>query len=185
MKSTSRSRFQFIPFLITVVALATFAVASPVDAQVLTITNLTQLPLPVPADGEAIYSGTLTDIGNTAISLDSLTFNFPTPGNGFLTGDSSLFDDLAFPAASLDAGQSYTGDLFGVLSASNTPQGVYSGSISISDSGATYRTTQPFTVNVSSSSSAPVPESSTIVLLSIGIIGLIGLSCKSRFRRRI
>ncbi len=182
MKSAILLRSRFVPFLVMLIACSASAIPRRVYAQVLTITNLTQLPLPVPAGGEAIFSGTLTDLSSAAITLDSLTFNFPTPGNGFLSGDSSIFDDFSFPAASLDAGQSYTGDLFGVMSASNTPQGVYSGSISISDSGATYRATQPFTVNVSSASTTPVPESSTLILLSIGLFGLV---CNIRFGRRI
>lgn len=182
MKSISLLRSRFVPFLVTLIACSASAIQCPVEAQVLTITNLTQLPLPVPAGSEAIFSGTLTDMSSAAITLDSLTFNFPSPGNGFLSGDSSIFDDFAFAAASLNVGQSYTGNLFGVLSNSNTPQGVYSGSISISDSGATYRATQPFTVNVSSASTTPVPESSTLILLSIGLIGLV---CNIRFSRRI
>ena len=127
------------------------------------------------------FSGTLTDTDTdlSIISLNSLSINLnPT----FFTEDNTFLNDVpgalsGDPNAATDGNpfpNSYTGPIFGVDIAANTPPGVYNGIAEISASGGTqdpngngFTVDAAFTIVVS-----PEPVSTGLVLA--GLLLLIG-----------
>jgi len=123
------------------------------------------------------FQGTLTNTGNSTLFLNGIDFGYDANSTNVLT-------DTGFDASvpfSLAAGDSYTGNIFGITVAAGTPAGLYNGTATIqggTDSGATNPLgSQAFHVGVVP---VVVPEAGTFVM---GLVGLAGGAIALRRRR--
>lgn len=183
----------FIGAATAALALLGTLIAPAARAQTVTVTNLTQMTMPVLAGQETLFSGTLTNTDVNSVLLGGLTIGFDSAGTPYLTADTSDYDNNVNGLVSLDAsgqaGDSYTGTLFGILTDPSTPAGDYNVNLSLADNNGNILASPPdFTVSVAAPAALPpgtnaVPEPAPLSLLAAG--GLLMLLPVLRQRRGI
>jgi hypothetical protein len=147
-------------FVICLMLAGSTALATPITFS-LTSSLLTALP-----GATVTFSATLTETGGSSTFLNGDIVNIAAP----LLADDTLFF-LNFPL-SLSPLQSFTASILSVTVPAATPAGLYSGSLAIlggsTPSALNTLGTQPFAVNVVSSTTIPEPDGTVLVLLGAG-----------------
>src|SRR5262245_10919524 len=79
--------------------------------------------------GAAIYQGTITNLGTSDLFINDISINFTPPGGQFLTNDINFF--FANVPGTFLPNESYTGPIFRITVAPNTPLAVYTGVVTL------------------------------------------------------
>lgn len=161
-------------FATTLIALASLCLAvHPAHAQI--SLAYTGVVVSLPGTTDVRFSGTVHNLGATSVDLDNVFFNLLSgPPAADLT--SAISFSQYYAPTTLTAGQTYTGDIFSVDIDSAAPLGAYTGNLSLSYGGSSAG--QDASINLSKA--ATVPESDSLPLIGLGIVGA---SAYLRFRR--
>lgn len=137
-----------------------------------------------PPGGSVTFQGTISSSVDDYCCLNSITATFGSPGDTYLSVDLTVFY-LDFPGI-LPSGypfyDAYTGPMFGILIAPNTPAGLYSGTATILGGADNYDfgaldplVSQNFQVEV-------VPEPGMEGLTLAGLATMAGIALRRRIR---
>lgn len=153
---------------------------APAFGNVLTFTLNPFLEVGSPG-GSVTFQGTIASSEDYYCCLASISTNFDTPGNTYLSVDLSgppfgvFYSDVPVILAP-DSSDTYTGRIFDILIEPNTPAGLYSGTATILDYSDDPLVSADFQVDI------PSPEPGMLGLTLAGLATLAALARRRRIR---